>query len=260
MNSSVDDGTLDICAQCGRSLAEYREDGKDYVYPCCPECWIEVRKEWARQDLDLRYRTWRGFVSLVDDWFAEFLTQASDAKKDARVRKIREQILKYQKKLYQTDAHTVSDFISAVTTGDIQKCRRVWQPLNNRMDEIYRSIAFGVSPNIDPPLDPEVDPERPDNRISLEKLEQETPELNLESPDWIPANKKNEKKFGVSISTLQTYRSKQRGGRELDRSFGEDCQGRRWRRELDKPGKSTVFYYLPDLERIRIKKKHRTKS
>lgn len=81
---------------------------------------------------------------------------------------------------------------------------------------------------------------------TIEDWERETPELDPQSVEWVPARKENAKKFAVSIKTLRDYRCDSHGGRTLPGNmFGIDRSGRRWRRQGTE--KSTVYYFVPSL-------------
>jgi hypothetical protein len=85
------------------------------------------------------------------------------------------------------------------------------------------------------------------DRRSIEEIERSTPELDMQSIEWIAARKENQKKLGYPTSTLATYRLASSGGRQLSPYFGIDKDGRRWRRCKTKTEGSTVFYFLSDL-------------
>lgn len=88
---------------------------------------------------------------------------------------------------------------------------------------------------------------------TIEKIERKTPELDVQSIEWVAARKENQEKLGYPTGTLATYRLATSGGRQLSAYFGIDKDGRRWRRRSDKTETSTVYYFASDL------KKHRSK-
>lgn len=89
--------------------------------------------------------------------------------------------------------------------------------------------------------------------VALNKFEQETPELDIESADWIASRKKNKDKLKLDTGTLADYRSLRSGGQVLDAYFGIDRDGRRWRRDRSKTPGSQVYYLLEDIEKCRSK-------
>ena len=80
----------------------------------------------------------------------------------------------------------------------------------------------------------------------IEELERETPQLDTKSVKWLAARKKNEKKIGLLLHSLRTYRLPSGGGSVMpDKMFGIDRDGRRWRRQGTPT--SMVYYYVPSL-------------
>jgi hypothetical protein len=88
---------------------------------------------------------------------------------------------------------------------------------------------------------------------TIEQVEKKTPELDIESIEWVASRKENLEKLGYPTTTLSDYRQATMGGRQLSAYFGIDKDGRRWRRQRNKTEGSTVFYYAPDLKKYRRK-------
>lgn len=94
--------------------------------------------------------------------------------------------------------------------------------------------------------------DRNDKRC-IEEIERDTPELNVESIEWIPARKENQEKLGYPTTTLATYRLAANGGRQLSPYFGIDKDGRRWRRHPEKTVTSMIYYFASDLRKYQNK-------
>lgn len=83
-------------------------------------------------------------------------------------------------------------------------------------------------------------------RRTIEAIEQDTPELDKKSVEWLVARQENKEKLGLPIDTLRNYRLDKQGGRKMpDGMFGVDRDGRRWRRQGT--ATSAVYYYVPSL-------------